>query len=222
MEFALFALPFVLVAAGLMWYNAARFGSPFDFGANYNLTSNDMTKRGFSAARIGPAILYYLFAPNPMSATFPYLSTIQPVTNAVGLTIVEQHYGRPVCLFSFFVDICTAAAACAAAWPKRDCGALWAGCCSRRWRFSVLDAQMAGILYRYQMDFALPVMFAGAVCWLAAENAMEDVRTALPVGGQLQRMLRTGMLVAVAAGLVFGAAFSWAGALRLQKQPHAV
>lgn len=31
-----------------MWYNAARFGSPFDFGANYNLTSNDMTRRGFA------------------------------------------------------------------------------------------------------------------------------------------------------------------------------
>ena len=27
-----------------MAYNAARFGSPFDFGANYNLTSNDMTQ----------------------------------------------------------------------------------------------------------------------------------------------------------------------------------
>ena len=27
-----------------LWYNAARFGSPFDFGANYNLTSNDMTR----------------------------------------------------------------------------------------------------------------------------------------------------------------------------------
>ena len=42
-ECAAFLLPVVLVAVGLMWYNAARFGSPFDFGANYNLTSNDMT-----------------------------------------------------------------------------------------------------------------------------------------------------------------------------------
>ena len=61
-ELVLFALPFVLVAAGLMWYNAARFGSPFDFGANYNLTSNDMTKRGFNPGRIGPALFYYLLA----------------------------------------------------------------------------------------------------------------------------------------------------------------
>ncbi len=45
----------VLVAVGLMWYNAARFGSPFDFGANYNLTSNDMTHRGFAVGRLAPA-----------------------------------------------------------------------------------------------------------------------------------------------------------------------
>ena len=202
-ELVLFALPFVLVAAGLMWYNAARFGSPFDFGANYNLTSNDMTKRGFSAARIGPAILYYLFAPNPMSATFPYLSTIQPVTNAVGLTIVEQHYGGLFACFPFLWIFALLPLLRRRLAKKRLWGIVgWV--LFSALTLSVLDAQMAGILYRYQMDFALPVMFAGAVCWLAAENAMEDVRTALPVGGQLQRMLRTGMLVAVAAGLVFG------------------
>ena len=33
-EAAAFILPVVVVAAGLMWYNAARFGSPLDFGAN--------------------------------------------------------------------------------------------------------------------------------------------------------------------------------------------
>ena len=36
-------LPYGIVAVALMLYNAARFGSPLDFGANYNLTTNDMT-----------------------------------------------------------------------------------------------------------------------------------------------------------------------------------
>ena len=52
-----FVLPVILVALGLMAYNAARFGSPFDFGANYNLTSNDMTHRGFRIGRLAPALL---------------------------------------------------------------------------------------------------------------------------------------------------------------------
>ena len=57
-EAVAFVLPVVLVAIGLMWYNAARFGSPFDFGANYNLTSNDMTRRGFSVGRTAPRRVY--------------------------------------------------------------------------------------------------------------------------------------------------------------------
>ena len=52
-EAAAFLLPVIAVAAVLLWYNAARFGSPFDFGATYNLTSNDMTRRGFSVGAGG-------------------------------------------------------------------------------------------------------------------------------------------------------------------------
>lgn len=45
-EFACLVLPYMIVALGVMAYNYARFGSPTNFGANYNLTLNDMTQRG--------------------------------------------------------------------------------------------------------------------------------------------------------------------------------
>ena len=48
-EFACLIAPYIVVAAGLMLYNHARFGSFTDFGANYNLTVNDMTKRGWTS-----------------------------------------------------------------------------------------------------------------------------------------------------------------------------
>lgn len=51
-EFACLVAPYVLVAAGIMAYNYARFGSLTDFGANYNLTVNDMTKRGMNVGRL--------------------------------------------------------------------------------------------------------------------------------------------------------------------------
>ena len=51
-EFICLLAPYFVVAAGLMWYNWARFGSPTDFGANYNLTVHDMPKRGLDAGRI--------------------------------------------------------------------------------------------------------------------------------------------------------------------------
>ena len=40
---ALAALPYVIVAAGLMWYNYARFENPFEFGQSYQLTVADQT-----------------------------------------------------------------------------------------------------------------------------------------------------------------------------------
>ncbi len=52
-------LSYVFVAIGLMLYNWKRFDSPFDFGANYNLTTNDMTKRGFELGRIPAALFRY-------------------------------------------------------------------------------------------------------------------------------------------------------------------
>ena len=92
-EAVAFVLPVVLVAIGLMWYNAARFGSPFDFGANYNLTSNDMTRRGFSVGRTAPAVLTFLFGIPGVQAVYPYLTATKMQTNYMGLTITELFYG---------------------------------------------------------------------------------------------------------------------------------
>lgn len=43
---ALCVLPYVAVAAGLMWYNNARFGDPFEFGQSYQMTVADQTQYG--------------------------------------------------------------------------------------------------------------------------------------------------------------------------------
>ena len=43
---ALCVLPYVAVAAGLMWYNYARFDDPFEFGQSYQMTVADQTLYG--------------------------------------------------------------------------------------------------------------------------------------------------------------------------------
>ena len=65
------ALPYVIVAGLLMYYNWARFGSPFDFGANYNLTTNDMTHRGFHLDRLP---LWPVYVPDPAAGIYRYIS----------------------------------------------------------------------------------------------------------------------------------------------------
>ncbi len=87
------ATPFIIVAAGIMYYNNIRFGSPFDFGSGYNLTTNDVTKRGFDMGRTGLGIFTYLFQTPQFTATFPFIRNVNIDTNYVGKTISEFCFG---------------------------------------------------------------------------------------------------------------------------------
>lgn len=49
---ALCALPYAVVAAGLMWYNNARFDNPFEFGQSYQMTVADQSQYGNVFANI--------------------------------------------------------------------------------------------------------------------------------------------------------------------------
>lgn len=68
-------LPFAIVFAPLMAYNYARFGSPLDFGNNYNLTGFDLTQLQRSTNLILPTALSFLFQPVDLTMQFPFLAT---------------------------------------------------------------------------------------------------------------------------------------------------
>ncbi|MBE6155498.1 MAG: hypothetical protein E7164_01930 [Firmicutes bacterium] len=87
------AIPYVIVAGFLMYYNYARFGSVFDFGANYNLTSNDMTKRGFVFDRIFLGIYSFLFEFPKINVIFPFINYYHVSTLYHGITISETLAG---------------------------------------------------------------------------------------------------------------------------------
>ena len=57
--FLSFAIPLLSGAAAVMWYNYARFGSPFDFGANYQLTVSDISKNRLDASLFPAAVAAY-------------------------------------------------------------------------------------------------------------------------------------------------------------------
>lgn len=171
-EAAAFLLPVLAVAAGLMWYNAARFGSPFDFGANYNLTSNDMTARGFSAGRTGPALFTFFLAPPVLKAVFPYVADFRMQTNYIGITITELFYGGLLASVPFAWGLAAALPLRRRLAVRRDLGAFAALCAAGALAVAILDCQMAGVLYRYLMDFAPALLLAAALCWLTAEQAL--------------------------------------------------
>lgn len=85
-KLALAALPYVLVAIGLMWYNYIRFDSPFEFGQSYQLTVADQTQyTKLPGMDIIPRLLkdtwQSFFAPQILVSTFPYIDTVSVFGN---------------------------------------------------------------------------------------------------------------------------------------------
>lgn len=95
-------LPYLLVAAGIMYYNAARFGSPFDFGATYSLTSNDMTKRRFNLHQALLGLWHYFIRPPVIESDFPFLQGIQISSGSyMGKLNSEYTYGGIIACNAF-------------------------------------------------------------------------------------------------------------------------
>ena len=201
-----FLLPIVLVAAGLMWYNYARFGSPFDFGANYNITGNDMTKRGFNVVRIGPAVFTSLLDPPRLKSVFPYLQEVNVQTNAVIRTISEKFCGGMLAAtpFTWALLLPVIPAARCSLHRRRAVSVLVYGAVASMLLITVVDCQMAGVLYRYLMDYSPVLLLGAALCWMLAETTL--ARRA--AGGEalavsLLPVLRVGMAATLAWSLFY-------------------
>lgn len=166
-------LPFAVVAAVVMYYNYARFGSPFDFGANYNLTTNDMTVRGFVPGRIGLGIFTYLFQPTGLSAVFPFVKVFEPVATYMGLTLSETVSGGafwmyPILLFglwgAFNRKLFNDRRAYRTVYFMMIIMAV----------ITVLDAEISGLLPRYFSDFVWFGFLASCITIFALYERGED------------------------------------------------
>ena len=77
-KLVLVAMPYVLVALGLMYYNYIRFEDPFEFGQAYQLTVADqhlykITLDAATIARISKGSIQNFFSRRAITETFPYL-----------------------------------------------------------------------------------------------------------------------------------------------------
>jgi uncharacterized UPF0146 family protein len=86
-------VPFVVIGIMAMYYNWIRFDSVLDFGANYNLTGNDMTNRGFELARFPLGLYVYFFQPASFDMGFPFLMQASALPDYQGHTSMEPFYG---------------------------------------------------------------------------------------------------------------------------------
>lgn len=68
-----FAIPLMAGAAAVMWYNYARFGSPLDFGANYQLTVSDVSLNTIDFKYLFSSFFSYFLCPMWQTEAYPYL-----------------------------------------------------------------------------------------------------------------------------------------------------
>lgn len=161
---AIALVPFIAIFALIGCYNAARFGSPFDFGANYNLTTNDMTHREFSLDRLPFALFSYLIQPPSVVLQYPYLTTADLSTDYYGINIVESMWGG---IFSLtpvlFISVLLATKQFRKRFPRIPL-AIATVSIAIGFLLAAFDANGAGVLMRYMMDLGFFFAFAAVLC----------------------------------------------------------
>ena len=68
-----FAIPLMAGASAVMWYNYARFGSPLDLGANYQLTVSDVSLNTIDFKYLFSSFFSYFLCPMWQTEAYPYL-----------------------------------------------------------------------------------------------------------------------------------------------------
>lgn len=169
-------LPYLVVAAGIMYYNAARFGSVFDFGATYSLTSNDMTKRGFNLHQAMLGIWHFFMQPPFISSDFPFLQGNQ-ISSAsyMGKLNSEYTYGGILACNAFLWVLIFLKNGKKELKEK----GIWAFVLSNiaiSVVIGIVDVTGAGILQRYMVDMVWGVWLASVVVILLLIEKTRDTK----------------------------------------------
>ncbi len=165
------AIPYILVALGVMYYNAIRFGSVFDFGASYNLTTNDMTRRGIELGRLPDGIFMYLFQPVSMKLAFPFAEVTAFYSDYLGVTVRDWTYGGAFWIHPILLGIIGVLGVKGDLRKKKALG-LTAASVVMALVVVAADTEMAGLLNRYCTDFLWLLMIPAAIVLLQLlENA---------------------------------------------------
>lgn len=157
-----FVFPYFVIASLVMYYNYARFSNVFDFGANYNLTYNNMPYRGFHIDRLLHPLIGYLFYPCSVTNEFPYFQISNYVSRYQGITADENLFGG-VIYNNWYLITALLVIPFRKLFKNKEAflvsvlGPLFAII------VGIVDANMAGTLPRYYADFTWGYMIAAFI-----------------------------------------------------------
>ena len=165
MNTAAVILPFIPVGLLQMQFNKARFGSPFDFGADYNLTVTDLTKKTFSIAKNIPALFQGLAQPLHIQPQFPFITGIEVATDYQGYMFIDKMIGGFFALNSLAL-FCLWVFRLRKKMAARKTFGLAACCFALAVVLIELDVQVGGISQRYMIDYGWLLMLTAILAIL--------------------------------------------------------
>jgi hypothetical protein len=162
-------VPILIFACGFAYYNYVRFGSPFEFGAGYNLTRTDYSHYGLSLARVPPALFAFLFQPPLITPVFPFFLS-NASSDYLGDLYREGTFGGFFWVYPWVIVVWCLPGLRQVLKQKK----LWSvvvGLVVVAVIIAVLDVQLMGIAVRYGADFGYWLGLAGALALLVGAQS---------------------------------------------------
>lgn len=167
--------PYILIFLLVFWYNAARFGSGFDFGASYSLTSNDMNHRGFNLSRVFHGLFSFFIQPATIKSTFPFVFSSQLDGAYMGKNMTEFTFGG-VFASNFILWIFLLWVLEGKHKLRGETKALAVILPCTSFAIALFDVNWAGILQRYLSDMVIGLIVLAAIMWVSVlSNNKENV-----------------------------------------------
>ncbi len=169
-------IPYALVAAGLMYYNYIRFGSPLDFGSDYNLTTNNLAMRGTELAKIPDGLFMYFFQFPIVSLSFPFVHTTLLHTAYNGMIYAESFYGG-LMFTAPFTCLLFAVPMLKKTLKRKKLFALLILIIVISVLTACLETELGGFISRYAYDFVYLLIFGAVIVMLALYEKYPDKKS---------------------------------------------
>jgi hypothetical protein len=205
--------PLAIVAIAMLWYNAARFGDPLEFGVRYQLTHVDMSGRKVCSlctvpevARFANNIGHYLFWPLHIQSTFPFLDAMPArLDSAVSWptpgNMTEQIIGiaplAPLMILGTLVALLLALSPGPKDLVTRSALQVMAGA----WLIVFGLSTCWWIVARYSLDFMLLMSAASVIC---IENALTRLRATTIRFAPIRAMIIALACYSILTGILLG------------------
>ncbi|MDL2286967.1 hypothetical protein LJB90_00145 [Eubacteriales bacterium OttesenSCG-928-G02] len=156
-NFTSIAIPLIIGAVAVMWYNNARFSSPFDFGNNYQLTMSDVSKNTLDLNKFFISIYHYFIQPVSYTGTFPFISPSYSNLNIYqGYTYIFSSFGA-----LNFPAVWGIAGSCHVSKDNNKKRFMYLSAIGIAIVIGFMNLCMAGVHMRYVADLMFPLVLVG-------------------------------------------------------------